>query len=81
MEPQYLTRLESGAIRGALRRGLAAAQLTRQALHPARQGGRVDIEEAHARAVETAKEFQVIYLWLNSIKKGNQDGTDLTAHL
>lgn len=81
MKPQYLTRMESGAIRGHLRRGLAAAQLVRQSLHPVLLGGRIDVEEAHVRCVAAAAEFQHLYIWLAAIKKGNTDGTDLTAHL
>lgn len=81
MKPQYLTRMESGAIRAHLSRALAAAVLVRHSLHPACRGDRIDVEESLQRVAELRKEAAHLFVWLNSIKKGNVDGTDLTAHL
>jgi len=50
-------------------------------LHPLTREGRIDVGEAHVRACEAQKEFSHLMIWLAAIKKENQDGTDLTAHL
>jgi len=81
VKPQYLTKQEQAAILGHLQAARLALVALSNTLRPATFGGRVNVELAQQHARRVSSNNGHLLVWLNSIRKENEDGTDLTAHL